>query len=665
MKHTLRFTFLSFLFLCLQFSNLQAQDWQLVWSDEFEGDSLDMSKWSYQFGTGSSEGLSGWGNNELQYYTSRPENVFVNNGNLHIVALEESYEGMNYTSARLRSINQGDWRYGRFEARAKLPKGQGIWPAIWMMPTDAVYGGWPASGEIDIVELVGHEPNIIHGTIHYGPPHTYSGGAYTLPAGDFSDNFHTFAIEWENGEIRWYVDDIHYHTETEWFSAGHGFPAPFEQRFHFLLNVAVGGNWPGNPDQTTEFPQEMVIDYVRVYKDIDSEERVSLPLNFEDRYFDWDDAFTGFEGGTVSVIENPDPGNVNSSDWVGQMIKSGGEFWGGAYFEAERPFSFDNELNEITMKVWSPRENVPILIKLEQQNGDSEFETLAHTSASGEWKILSWEVGSEAYGIEWDQITLIFDFEEGQPGDGSSEFTWYFDDLDVFGAELTGTTPPGETTLITLPLTFEEQNYDWDNVFTGFSGGEITVVQNPHPDEFNDSEWSGKMVKDGGAFWGGAFMDIAEPFVFDEENHTATMKVWSPRENVPVLFKLEQQNGMQEYELAVPTTTSQEWEELTWNMSEAGFSSSWDRVTLIFDFAEGQIGDGSENFTWYFDDLEVFAAGTATSIHPRESENANVFSLKQNYPNPFNPVTQIQFVLPERLKYHFRFLTLWAARLQH
>lgn len=646
--------FLPSLFLCLASINVVAQSPQnnpqleLVWSDEFDSGELDLSKWSYMIGTGVEYGIPGWGNNEQQYYTNNPQNIFVQDGKLHIVAREQSFGGMDYTSARIRSINKGDWRYGRFEARIKLPKGQGIWPAFWMMPTDAVYGGWPASGEIDIMELVGHEPNVLHGTIHFGPPHTYSGGSYTLPSGDFSEDFHVFAMEWENGEIRWYVNDIHYHTETNWFSAGHSFPAPFEQRFHFLLNVAVGGHWPGYPDHTTQFPQEMVIDYVRVYQDANAEPRVSLPLIFEDLYYNWDDAFTGFEGGSVTVVDNPAPDEVNGTSRVGRMVKDGGEFYAGAWFEVERPFSFNAEHNEITMKVWSPRTDVPILVKLEQMNGDIEYEIISHTTSDQQWEKMTWEVGTDGYHDEWDVITLIFDFEEGQVGDGSDNYIWYFDELDVFGADLDVPDTPGSVLPVSLPVTFENQNFDWDNVFTGFSGGEISVVENPHPDEMNDSGWVGKKVKNGGAFWGGAFMRINRTFLFDEDNHTITMKVWSPREGVQVLMKIEQQFGNAEYEIAIPTTTSAEWEQMSWDMSEAGFETEWDIITLIFDFEQGQIGDGSENFTWYFDDIYVYDTQYDTSSEFYAGDVPRAFELHQNYPNPFNPVTVILFDIPEQ-----------------
>lgn len=667
MKHLIATLLSSLTILVITLSasaqSVQNNHWELIWSDEFDGSELDSTKWSFQFGTGSAEGLSGWGNAELQYYTDRSENVFLSGGNLHIVARQEAFQGMDYTSARMRSIHNGDWRYGRFEIRAKMPKGQGIWPAIWMMPTDAVYGRWPASGEIDIMELVGHQPNIVHGTVHYGPPHTYNGGSYTRPTGDFSDDFHVYAVEWENGEIRWYIDDILYHTQTNWFSDGHGFPAPFDQRFHFILNIAVGGHWPGSPNHTTQFPQEMVVDYVRVYKDANETSNVSLPVTFEDRFFNWNSAFTNFEGGAVTVVDNPDPDNTNASSKVGKMVKDGGQFYGGAWFNAERSFSFDEDQNEIIMMVWSPREGVPILVKLEQQNGDSEFEIITQTTRSKQWQRMRLPVPVDAHNISWDRIALIFDFKEGQVGDGTENFTWYFDKLDVFGAQMSTPDSPGGVIPVSLPLTFEDFHFEWSRVFTGFSGGEITVVPNPSSDTSNDSDWVGKMVKSAGAFWGGSFMKLENAFVFDEEKHTISMKVWSPRVGVPVLLKLEQQNGVIFYEKAEPTTKSGEWETITWDMSAAGYVNQWDIITLIFDFKSGQIGDGSANFTWYFDDLEVFANQVITSIDHIQPDVAQAYKLHQNYPNPFNPSTVISFELPENTEVSLEVFTLMGQRV--
>ncbi len=286
-------------------SSAPATNWELVWSDEFEGDSIDTSKWGHEVN------CAGGGNNELQCYTARSENSFVADGKLHLVARQESFSGpavfdddpaynpndtsktQPYTSARLRTKNQGDWTYGRLEINAKMPHGQGIWPAIWMLPTEWVYGAWPLSGEIDIFEAVnlntplnGGVNNEVHGTLHYGrawPNNQYSGGK-TVPTQNVWETFNTYAVEWEEGEIRWYFNDTHYLTQTSdgWYTyfwdgqaQGYSFGgegAPFDQSFHLIMNIAVGGNWPGSPNEQTSFPQTMEVDYVRVYRcTLDSE----------------------------------------------------------------------------------------------------------------------------------------------------------------------------------------------------------------------------------------------------------------------------------------------------------------------------------------------------------------------------------------------------------
>ena len=241
--------------------------WELIWSDEFDqpdGSAPDSSKWNHQ------KGGAGWGNGELQHYTNSVENAFIRDGMLVIKANEEYMMGRDYTSARLTTQFKGDWTYGRYEIRAKLPNTQGIWPAFWLLPTRARYGGGPAGGEIDIMELIGSEPGRIYGTLHFGNPPERSSNSFELPTGTaFSDDFHTFTLEWEPDEIRWYVDDVLFHSETEWFTTGREDaqpPAPYDQYFYLLMNVAVGGHWPGNPDETSEFPQMMYVDYVRVYQ---------------------------------------------------------------------------------------------------------------------------------------------------------------------------------------------------------------------------------------------------------------------------------------------------------------------------------------------------------------------------------------------------------------
>lgn len=245
-------------------------NYTLSWSDEFsgpDGSAPDSSKWTYETGG------NGWGNNELEYYTSRPQNVQLHGGNLVITAQEETYLGAdgvkrNYTSARLKTQERFSQAYGRFEARIKIPAGQGVWPAFWMLGNNIGSVGWPTCGEIDIMENIGKEPGTIHGSLH-GPSTTRHTSDLTaplqLPAGqNFADDFHIYAVEWDPGMVRFYVDTNLYATfaSSQWPAGG---TWVFDHPFFIILNVAVGGDWPGSPDKTTVFPQQMLVDYVRVY----------------------------------------------------------------------------------------------------------------------------------------------------------------------------------------------------------------------------------------------------------------------------------------------------------------------------------------------------------------------------------------------------------------
>ena len=246
----------------------------LVWSDEFNGTSLDLTKWTPDIGDGCPS-LCGWGNNELQYY--RAENLAVSGGNLVITTLEESFGGRSYTSGKVTTRNKHTFLYGRIEMRAKIPTGGGMWPAFWMMPQDDVYGGWAASGEIDIMESA-NETTSVGGTIHYGgsyPNNTYSGGSYSLGGASFADDFHIYAVEWEPDEMRWYVDGVLFYTRTsaQWYTdaAPDNPQAPFDQDFYIIINAAIGGNYTGCTSPsciTASLPQQFLIDYIRVYEDI-------------------------------------------------------------------------------------------------------------------------------------------------------------------------------------------------------------------------------------------------------------------------------------------------------------------------------------------------------------------------------------------------------------
>ena len=241
----------------------------LVWSDEFDGAKLDPEVWFFATGDGTEKGLpGGWGNNELQYYL--PDSAQLANGVLSITARRETVGGLNYTSARINTEDRFAFKYGRIEASIKLPSGQGLWPAFWMLSQDSPYGGWAATGEIDIMEAVnldGTGGNEILGTIHYGgefPANTFSSERYT-PSTDVTADFHTYALEWDATEIRWYYDDTLYAVRNSWYSTAAPFPAPFDQPFHILLNLAVGGNLPGSPSGATIFPATMQVDWIRVY----------------------------------------------------------------------------------------------------------------------------------------------------------------------------------------------------------------------------------------------------------------------------------------------------------------------------------------------------------------------------------------------------------------
>lgn len=234
-----------------------------LWKDEFNGTSIDNSIWGYDIGN------NGWGNNESQYYTNSPSNAYVSDGKLVIVAKKENYNGSEYTSARLITKGKKSFTFGRVDIRAILPKGQGIWPALWMLGSKIDQTGWPNCGEIDIMELIGNSPNVVHGTIHYGPQgateSTSLTSEYGLPSGDFSDKYHVFSLLWSADNIEILVDDVSYfkvnHTQV-------GAIYPFNEPFFVIFNIAVGGNWPGYPDATTVFPQTMYVDYIRVFEKI-------------------------------------------------------------------------------------------------------------------------------------------------------------------------------------------------------------------------------------------------------------------------------------------------------------------------------------------------------------------------------------------------------------
>ncbi len=254
--------------------------YKLLWNDEFEGEDLDTTKWTRE------TRQPGWTNNELQEYTNTTDNVFVRDGKLILKAIKTEKDGNPYyTSGKVNSQNKTDFMYGKVVVSAKVPEGQGLWPAIWMMPkNENIYGQWPKCGEIDIMESLGNDTTISYSTIHYGEPHAEQQGTIEKTGADsFSAKFHEYSVEWEPGEMRFYTDNELVLTCNDWFTAIAGsdelpYPAPFDQDFFVQMNLAVGGNWPGNPDSTTDFSKaEFEIDYVRVYQKPSYDTNVKKP----------------------------------------------------------------------------------------------------------------------------------------------------------------------------------------------------------------------------------------------------------------------------------------------------------------------------------------------------------------------------------------------------
>jgi len=255
-----KISFLILLFFSI--NKTQAQSWSLVWSDEFSNSSIDTTNWVFEIGNG------GWGNNELEYYTGHLTNATICNGNLLIIAKQESYGGSNYTSARMITKNLHSWTYGKIEARIKLPMGQGIWPAFWMLGQNIDTVSWPQCGEIDIMEHINNGINT-YGTMHW------DNNGHAMYGGDTLCNvtqYHVYSIEWDQNAIKWFLDGSKFWEGN--IANGMNSTEEFHRPFYIILNLAVGGNWPGNPDGTTSFPDTMCIDYVRVYQNVSGTKNV-------------------------------------------------------------------------------------------------------------------------------------------------------------------------------------------------------------------------------------------------------------------------------------------------------------------------------------------------------------------------------------------------------
>ena len=304
---------------CAKTKTPQLDGYKLLWSDEFDGKTMDQKKWNYE------PHEPGWTNNELQEYTTSTDNVFVRDGKLVLKAIKTTKDGKDYyTSGKVTGQNKTDFQYGKVVVSAKVPEGQGLWPAIWMMPKDeSFYGQWPKCGEIDIMESLGNDTTKSYSTIHYGEPHAEQQGTIVKEGADsFSAKFHEYSVEWEPGEMRFYTDGELVLTVNDWFTAVQGeddkpYPAPFNQPFFVQMNLAVGGDWPGNPDSTTDFSKaEFEIDYVRVYQKPSYDTNVKKP---EKQYGQADSTGNFIRNGDFKKNENLD----DDVDWKFLLFNGG------------------------------------------------------------------------------------------------------------------------------------------------------------------------------------------------------------------------------------------------------------------------------------------------------------------------------------------------------
>ncbi|MFK7924922.1 MAG: family 16 glycosylhydrolase [Bacteroidia bacterium] len=681
MKHTPT-TILTLLAFAIFSPLLQAQDCsKLIWADEFNGTSLDLSKWNYDIGNGCPE-LCGWGNNEQQYYTDSPDNISVNNGLLTITAKTDTIGGMQYSSAKITTKAKGDFRYGRFEASMRLPETQGLWPAFWMLPTDQKYGEWPKSGEIDIMELLGQNPDQVLGTIHTGLPWTFKSASYFLPPTEsFADTFHVFALEWDPDTIRWFVDGNEYHVMP---SDSIGPWAPFQEDFHLIFNVAVGGNLPGPTDSTTVLPQLMEIDYVRVYNrpsrlQILGEQPVIGATGMTYQTFDISGADYIWSVPTGASIASGQGTNTISVDWgctagdimlelqtdcdTAMLTYAVPSF---SSFQIDGLQTVEESQSTLTYQVssidggsynWTVPSDATILsgqgtnmITLDWGCSDGEVIVAANGSCASpladtiQVMLKTYSVkgfasvseNSTARVYRIDPIsgaTYTWSVPTGAiitAGQGTPSITVDFGTQGGLLKVLVGTSCGSQAYGITITIDPSSLYCDFDGtdlLWDVFGGAFIDTVPNPFSGGINTSANVGRTRKDPGAqSWGGIYADLAGEMDLDA-NPLLQMKVYSAKTG-SVNFKLEDQStGRPPVEFEVDLDTINQWVNLVWDFSDFP-ADTFDRIALFFDFGE------TDTSYWYFDD--VFGRPDPTA----SLENIDA-SLIKVFPNPSNGLFQI------------------------
>ncbi len=667
---------LLFLFLLTVYNfSLSAQDCQkLIWADEFNDSDLNLAYWNYDIGNGCPD-LCGWGNNEEQYYTDSKQNVRIENGKLIISALEDTIGGMKFSSGKITTKNKVDFRYGRIEASVKLPESQGLWPALWMLSTDDIYGEWPKSGEIDIFELLGHEPNKILGTIHTGLPWQFIKGEYVLGGNQtFKDDFHTVAFEWGPDTVTWFVDDIPYHQVTSdsllpW--------QPFQEDFHLILNVAVGGNLPGFTDSSTILPQTMEVDYVRVYSYIkDLRIRGEQPVIgeqglkyktffIEGASYDWNvpEGTTIIEGqgsNEITVDWGCSPGNVtleiqtdcDSSVMEFEVIEFAKTKISGSQIIERKKSNLVYSVPEMDNATyeWTVPEDAIIV----NGQGTSEITLdwgcspgMVAVEINSPCELISTEISIELrnyivsgsafvpenspgqiYKIDpINNVTYHWTVPDGAvitSGNGTNQISVDFGnesgriEVEIMGE--CGSNKFGIDVLISiLSIYCDFDGTDLD--FATFGGASFEKIPNLLKSGIDTSDHIGKSRKDPGAVdWGGIFADLGGELNFTD-NPYINMKVYAQKSGI-VKFKIEDlSGGTTPVEIDLELTKPNEWVNLVYDFSGQP-DKTYDRIALFFDFGDVDTSD------WFFDDIIGSSGPMVVSTRKITTTDFNAF------PNP-------------------------------
>ena len=628
-------------------NNLFAQSYKLVWSDEFNGTSLDQSKWNYE--TGNNNG----NNNEWEYYTTRSQNLYFDNGMMVIKAIKEDYGGQHYTSARINTSGKFSFKYGKIEARMKLPYGQGIWPAFWMLGDNISSVGWPASGETDIMELIGGSAsgrdNTVYGTVHWSQngSHAQYGKSYTLSSGIFADDFHTFAITWDPQQIVWYVDGKSY-CAIDISSAD---LSAFQNKSFIIFNLAVGGDWPGYPDNTTVFPQTMQVDYVRVYEDTDIAPQISITSPSSNTDYP--------ENSNISIKADASVGNGNISlvEFYQGSMKIGetdlapyAMTWrnvlSGNYTISAKVYTdknFTSVSDAVNVKVGSGSVNAPFggsafnipgIIEAENYNlggsnvgyYDSTPGNTGGTYRSDDVDIQECSDTNGGYDIGWVTANEWLAYSVDVKKTAEYQFTTRVASNSTggkFHIEIDGTNVTGS---LTAPVTGGWQT--WKDVVSsninlqaGFHIMKLVIESG----EFNINK-----------------IDVYEP------NTQPQIQVAFPNGNEDLQIGSIQEirwNSLMvsDVKIGLSTDGGKSWSTISSGSSSQFGVLRWEVPSLpskdckimILNKDNLSIGDQSDS---------TFSIQEATSV--KDKIQPQGFLLEQNYPNPFNPTTSIKYQIP-------------------